>query len=267
LRHALDADHIAAIDNVTRKLMHEGRRPLATGLWFALGHSTVVVLAGGAIASAATALGGVALLQDAGRLAGTLVSAGFLFVIALANLGVAAETLGALRRVRRGLSPGPAMSTPRRARRPLALIGRSWQMFPLGMLFALGFDTASEVGLLGLSASQASAGLPVLSTLVFPALFTAGMTLVDTLDGVLMLGAYGWALGDPIRKLRYDLVITSGSVAIAGVIGGIETAQLVADRLELRADLSGAVDHLGYAIVAFFALTWLGSWTLARLRR
>lgn len=232
LRHAVDADHIAAIDNVTRKLMQEGQRPLGVGLFFSLGHSTVVV--GLSIAIAAT----TAALQDnfesfkaVGGIIGTSVSAFFLFAIAAANLLVLAGVWKTFRRVRAGgsfveeelnalLSSRGLLG--RIFRRLFRLVRSSWHMYPLGFLFGLGFDTATEVGLMGISASQASAGLPVWSILVFPALFTAGMSLVDTIDSTLMLGAYDWAFAKPIRKLYYNLTITAVSVLIAVLVGGVE---------------------------------------------
>ena len=202
-RHAVDADHIAAIDNVTRKLMQQGQRPVGVGFFFSLGHSTVVALASAGIALAAAALETrFAGWRELGELVGTGVSAAFLFLIALVNLVVLVQLYRAFRRVRRGgrlvedelegfLSQRGLLG---RIFRPLfRFIGASWQMYPLGFLFGLGFDTATEVGLLGISAAEAAHGLSLWSILVFPALFTAGMSLVDTTDSVLMLGAYGWA--------------------------------------------------------------------------
>ncbi len=231
LRHALDADHIAAIDNVTRKLMQQGQRPVGVGFFFSLGHSTVVVVASIAIAGTAAALHGrLATFRSAGGTIGTLVSASFLLAIAVMNCFILAATFRAFRRVRAGgayveedldalLSGGKFLA---RIFRPLfRMIRRSWHMYPLGFLFGLGFDTATEIGLLGISAAQASTGMPIWSILVFPALFTAGMSLVDTTDSVLMLGAYGWAFTKPIRKLYYNLTITAVSVVVALLVGGI----------------------------------------------
>ena len=237
LRHAFDADHIAAIDNVTRKLMQEGRRPVGVGLFFSLGHSTIVVALTVAIAVATTTL------QDRfdafktfGGVAGTLVSAVFLFAIAIANIIVLASVWRAFRTVKSGgrfveedldLMLANRGLLGRLFRRFFCLIERSWQMYPLGVLFGLGFDTATEVGLLGVSASQAAQGLSIWSILVFPALFTAGMTLIDTTDSILMLGAYGWAFIKPIRKLYYNLTITAVSVVVAAIVGGLETLNLI----------------------------------------
>jgi high-affinity nickel-transport protein len=269
LRHAVDADHIAAIDNVTRKLMQEGQRPVGVGLFFSLGHSTVVVAASAAIALAARDF---APQLDAwhavGGVIGTLVSVAFLFAIAGANLLV----LRTLRRARnlggveedaldRMLSGRGLLS---RLLRPLfAMIRRSTQMYPLGVLFGLGFDTATEVALLGISATE-SRHLPALSVMVFPALFTAGMALVDTADGVLMLGAYGWAFIEPARKLAYNMAITMLSVVVALLVGGIEAAGLISDRFSPD---SGLLDDLGYGIVAVFAASWGASVLITRVRR
>ena len=226
LRHGVDPDHIAAIDNVTRKLMQEGRRPLTSGLFFALGHSTVVVIASVLVALSVAALQArFDRFREIGGMIGTSVSALFLLAIALANivdpdLGVS----GLPPRSGAASSWSTTISNEVLAQRGLlgrllrslfGLITKSWHMYPLGLLFGLGFDTASEVGLLGISAAQGSAGLPVWSILVFPALFTAGMALVDTADGMLMVDAYGWAFMKPIRKLYYNLTITLVSIVVA----------------------------------------------------
>src|SRR5436853_2031507 len=219
LRHAVDADHIAAIDNVTRKLMQEGKRPVEAGLFFSLGHSTVVILATVAVAAAAAVF--KEQLQDfhaVGGVIGTSVSAAFLLIIAAINVVILVNVYTTFQRVKNGgayvandldlvLARGGVFA--RLFRRLFRLIGRSWHMYPLGFLFGLGFDTATEVGLLGISAAQAQNGISLWSLLVFPALFTAGMALIDTADSVLMTGAYGWAFMKPIRKLYYNLTITA----------------------------------------------------------
>jgi high-affinity nickel-transport protein len=281
LRHAVDADHIAAVDNITRKFMQTGQRPLTVGLWFSLGHSTIVVLASVAIAITATALQGpLAPLREAGAVIGTLVSTGFLVIIALVNFAILRTLLRKLLRLRRGeaysdqdldhLLAGRGLFA--RLLRPLfRLITRSWHMYPLGFLFGLGFDTATEIGLLGIAATSATQGLPVWSILVFPALFTAGMSLVDTTDGILMLKAYGWAFISPARKLYYNIVMTAISVAVAVVIGSIEALGLLAGKLHLEGrfwDAVGALgDHfgaIGYLIIAVFVLCWTASFLLYR---
>jgi nickel/cobalt transporter (NiCoT) family protein len=284
LRHAVDADHIAAIDNVTRKLMQEGKRPISVGLFFSLGHSTVVVLASVGVALAAGLLQGrFASFKLVGGVVGTLVSAAFLFLVAAANLLILLSVYRTFREVRRGGAFVEEDLNHLLAQRGLLgrlfrpmfrLVERSWHMYPLGFLFGLGFDTATEIGLLGIAAAEASRGLPVWSILVFPALFTAGMSLIDTTDGVLMLGAYGWAFAKPIRKLYYNLTITFVSVLVAVLVGGIEALALVADQLKLEGpfwSLIGALNEnfgsLGYLIIAIFAGSWLVSIAVYRLRR
>jgi high-affinity nickel-transport protein len=284
LRHAFDADHIAAIDNVTRKLMQDGRRPVAVGLFFSLGHSTIVVGLSIAIAVTATALQSrFDALKSIGAIVGTLVSALFLFAIALANIVVLTSIYRTFRTVRNGgafveedldrtLATRGLLG--RLFRRFFKAIERSWQMYPLGVLFGLGFDTATEVGLLGISATEASQGLSIWSIMVFPALFTAGMTLIDTTDSILMLGAYGWAFMKPIRKLYYNLTITAVSVVVALVVGGLEALNLIGDQLGLTdgGGFWGAVGALndnfgmiGYCIVGIFIVAWLISFTVYRI--
>lgn len=284
LRHAVDADHIAAIDNVTRKLMQEGKRPVAVGFLFSLGHSTVVVAGSAAIALAAVFMQHrVEAFRNVGGIIGTLVSALFLFGIAFANLLVLRSIYSAFTRVRRGapyveedldlLLSGRGFLA--RLFRPMfAMITRSWHMYPLGLLFGLGFDTATEIGLLGISAAEASKGLPVWSIMAFPALFAAGMSLIDTTDNVLMLGAYGWAFVKPVRKLYYNLTITFVSVVVAFVVGGIEVLGLLAGHFELNGVFWDAVRRLnenfgalGYFIIGVFALSWLLSIAIYRWRR
>lgn len=284
LRHAVDADHIAAIDNVTRKLMQEGKRPVAVGFMFSLGHSTIVVL--GSIALSATALSLQHRLNAAkhiGGVVGTLVSTLFLFGIAIVNMTVLRSVYLAFRRVRRGeryveedfdLLLGSRGFLSRLFRPMFALIRRSWHMYPLGILFGLGFDTATEIGVLGLSASEAARGLSLWSVLVFPALFAAGMSLIDTTDNVLMLGAYGWAFVKPIRKIYYNMTITLISVIVAVMVGGIEALGLVADQFHFHGtfwDLIGTLNEnfgtLGYAIIGLFALSWIASIWFYKWRR
>jgi len=284
LRHAVDADHIAAIDNVTRKLMQEGKRPVSVGLFFSLGHSTVVVLASAGVALATGALEGrFESFKLIGGVIGTLVSAVFLFLVAAANLLILLSVYRTFRDVRRGGAFVEEDLNHLLAQRGLLgrlfrpmfrLVARSSHMYPLGFLFGLGFDTATEIGLLGISAAEASKGLPIWSIMVFPALFTAGMSLIDTTDGILMLGAYGWAFTKPIRKLYYNLTITFVSVLVAVLIGGIEALGLVADQLKLQGpfwSFIGALNEnfgsLGYLIMAIFAGSWLVSIAVYRLGR
>ena len=276
LRHAVDADHIAAIDNVTRKLMQDGKRPVAVGFMFSLGHSTVVIFGSAAIAGAAMALQHrLDAIRSIATVLGTLVSTFFLFAIALVNLIVLRSIYRAFVRVRAGepyleedlnlLLSGRGFLA-RIFRSMFRMIGSSWHMYPLGLLFGLGFDTATEIGLLGISAAEASRGLSFWSILVFPVLFAAGMSLIDTTDNVLMLGAYGWAFVKPIRKLYYNMTITSVSVLVALVVGGIEILGLLGERFRftgwfwnLVAKLNSNFGVLGYFIVGLFALSWIAS--------
>jgi nickel/cobalt transporter (NiCoT) family protein len=281
LRHAFDADHIAAIDNITRKLMQQGRRPVAVGFFFSLGHATVVVALVLVIAPMTTAVQEhFAALKEIGGVVATALSAAFLFAIAAANLVALAQICGALRATGKGggmpvdnRDHDPESGALARLFRPLfALIGRSWHAYPLGLLFGLGFDTATEVGLLGLSAGQAAHGLSLWSILIFPALFTAGMSLMDTVDSTIMVGTYGWAFVNPIRKLRYNMTVTFASIVAALGIGSIEALSLIGDKFALQGPLWRSIARLsenlglvGYLLVAFFVACWLASYLLYRL--
>jgi high-affinity nickel-transport protein len=278
LRHAVDADHIAAIDNTTRKLMRDGQRPVAVGLFFSLGHSTIVVALSLVIAASAAFVSSVPTLESIGGIIGTAVSATFLLVIGFVNLVVLRDIYRMFRRVSAGGSYDEASLEDyldergllaRIFRPALRMITRSWHMYPLGVLFGLGFDTASEVALLGLAATSGASHLPIGYILLLPAIFAAGMSLVDTTDGVLMLGAYGWAYIKPIRKLYYNLNITLVSVIIAFVIGGLEALNVVAAELGLSGGPWGAIAHLdfgflGVAIIAIFVLCWAISTAIYR---
>lgn len=283
LRHAVDADHIAAIDNVTRKLMQEGKEPVTVGLFFALGHSTVVLVASAAVAFTASVLGSRSQgLREIGATIGTLVSFGFLWLIALVNLWSLRGVWRAFRHARvsgtyvaADLDALMQGGVATRFFRPLfGLMRRSWQMFPLGFLFGLGFETATEVMLLGMSAEQAAHGVSLASILLFPALFAAGMTLVDTTDGALMMGAYGWAFIKPVRKLYYNIIVTLTSAAVAFLVGGVEALGLLNDRFGFTGGfwdgVAGLNQHfgvLGYAVIALFAVCWGVSVLVYRLRR
>ncbi|HEX3881059.1 MAG TPA: HoxN/HupN/NixA family nickel/cobalt transporter [Stellaceae bacterium] len=283
LRHAFDADHIAAIDNVTRKLMQNGQQPIGVGFFFSLGHSSVVVGLSLAIALTTTiAQRHFTALKEVGAIVGTSVSALFLLAIATANAVVLIQIAAAFRRAEGGarMEAGEVDAVldrrgflGRLLRPAFALVNQSWQMYPLGLLFGLGFDTATEVGLLGISASQAAHGLPVWSILVFPTLFTAGMTLTDTTDGLLMVGAYGWASVRPLRKLYYNMTITFASILVALAVGGVEALGLIGDRLRLGGPfwsfvgwLNGNFGFLGYAIVGFFIVGWVASILFYKMR-
>jgi high-affinity nickel-transport protein len=284
LRHAVDADHIAAIDNVTRKLMQEGKRPVAVGFLFSLGHSTVVLLGSVAIAWTALALQHrIDAVRAIGGLVGTLLSTFFLFGIAAVNLVVLRSIYRTFTRVRAGeayveedldLILGSGGLLARIFRPMFQMIARSWHMYPLGFLFGLGFDTATEIGVLGISAAEASKGLPIGSILIFPTLFAAGMCLVDTTDNILMLGAYGWAFVKPIRKLYYNITITSISVMVAFAVGGIEVLGLLGQRLHWHgrawdavSQLNGNFGTLGFLIVGLFVLSWIVSVAFYKWRR
>jgi high-affinity nickel-transport protein len=283
LRHAVDADHIATIDNVVRKLMQEGKRPYAVGLFFSLGHSLSIALAVGAIAAAAFALQGrFQEFRSIGSIIGTGASAFFLLTISAINLVILRSVWRSFRRARRGENVGEQeldlLLSGRgffaRILRPLfRMVTASWQMFAVGLLFGLGFDTATEISLFTVAAGQASGGLSFGTVMIFPALFTAGMTLVDTTDSVLMVGAYGWAFLNPIRKIWYNLTITAISVVVALLIGGIEALGLIADKLQLEggfwsaiASLNGGLANFGYLVVGVFLVSWALSFAIYRWR-
>lgn len=284
LRHAVDADHIAAIDNVTRKLMQGGKRPISVGLFFSLGHSSVVIVASVVVA---LLLGAVQAkfegFKEIGGVIGTGVSSAFLLLVAAANIVILVSVVRMFNAARRG---GDVIEEDlnillaqrgllgRMLRSLFRMISKSWHMYPLGILFGLGFDTATEIGLLGISAAQGSQGLPLWSILIFPLLFTAGMSLIDTTDGVLMIGAYGWAFVKPIRKLYYNMTITFVSVLVALLIGGVEGLGLLGSKLNLDGGfwqsiyaLNENFGMLGYVIIGVFATCWLLSAIIYRLKR
>ena len=284
LRHAVDADHIAAIDNVVRKLMQQGKRPVAVGLFFSLGHSTIVVGLSVAIALTSAAIkthfGSFASI---GGILGTAVSALFLVGIALANIMILISVYRTFQHVKKGgqfveedlnALLGQRGFFGRIFRGLFKLIDHGWQMYFVGFLFGLGFDTATEVGVLGISATEATKGLPLWSILVFPALFTAGMALIDSTDSILMLGAYGWAFVKPIRKLYYNMTITFVSVLVALLIGGIEVLGLIRDRLNIHGavwDIVGSLTDnfgvIGFVIIGVFAVSWSISMAIYRINR
>ena len=284
LRHAVDADHIAAIDNVTRKLMQDGKRPVYVGFFFSLGHSLVVILASAAVAVTAGAFKDkMDSWTNLGGVISTCVSAGFLLILALLNIIIFFQVYRTFQRVKKtGVYSEEDFNLLMSKRgffsrifRPLfGMIRSSWQMFPIGFLFGLGFDTSTEVALLGISAAQAAKGLSIWSIMVFPALFTAGMTLIDTTDGVLMLGAYQWAFVTPIRKLYYNMTITAVSVVVALFIGGVEALGLLGDQLSLKGfiwDTIGSLNDnfntIGFFIIGIFLGSWVLSVVIYRLMR
>jgi len=283
LRHAVDIDHIAAIDNVTRKLMQEGQRPIGVGFFFSLGHSTVVVLAAAMVAlTAMTFKGQIDAAHAFGGIFGTALSAAFLLLIGALNCIILVRVYRTFQEVRAGgqfvdedlnLLLAKSGFFARGLRCLFRAISRSWHMYPLGILFGLGFDTATEISVLGIAAAEGSKGLPLWSILVFPVLFTAGMTLIDTADGILMLRAYGWAFVKPVRKLYYNLTITLTSVIVALVVGVVEILGLVGNEYgldkgiwRLIGRLNSSFGTLGYVIIGLFVLTWIVSIGVYRVR-
>jgi nickel/cobalt transporter (NiCoT) family protein len=286
LRHAFDADHISAIDNTTRKLMAERKRPLSTGFFFSLGHSSVVFVLALLFAIGIRALGGQVTSGGSGlhtvtSLIGTGISGGFLYIIAALNLVILIGILRVFREMRRGEYNEAQLERQLNSRglmnrvygRFTRTIKEPWQMYPIGILFGLGFDTATEVALLFLAAGAAGAGLPFYAILCLPILFAAGMSLLDTIDGSFMNFAYGWAFSKPVRKVYYNLTITGLSVAIALIIGTIELLGLAAAKLSLKGAFWAWVSQinlntLGYVIVAMFVATWAAAlliWHFARI--
>jgi len=284
LRHAVDADHIAAIDNVTRKLMQQGKRPVAVGFFFSLGHSTIVFGL-----SVAIALTSVAIkdrfhsFQSIGGIIGTSISAFFLLAIAIANIIILLSVYRTFQHVRQGgrfvdedlnLILAQRGFLGRIFHNLFRLIEHGWQMYPVGFLFGLGFDTATEVGLLGISATEAAKGLSIWSILVFPTLFTAGMALIDSTDSILMVGAYGWAFVKPIRKLYYNMTITFVSIVVALLVGGIEVLGLIGDHLKIQGavwDMIGSLNNnfgmIGFVIIGVFVASWAISIIIYRMNR
>ena len=275
LRHAFDADHIAAIDNTTRKLMNDGQRPLGVGFFFSLGHSTVVfglalLLSIGAKAIVGPVEDDSSALHHYTGLIGTSVSGFFLYIIAIINIVILVGILQVFARMRRGEYDEASLEEQLNNRgfmnrflgRFTKSIAKSWQMYPLGLLFGLGFDTATEIALLVLAGSSAAAGLPWYAILCLPVLFTAGMCLLDTLDGSFMNFAYGWAFSNPVRKIYYNITITGLSVAVALLIGSVELLGLFADQFGWRGAFWNWVSGLdlnavGYFVVGMFVFTWV----------
>jgi nickel/cobalt transporter (NiCoT) family protein len=282
LRHAFDADHIAAIDNTTRKLLHDGKRPLATGFFFSLGHSTIVFSLTAGLAVAAKAVNSkIPGFQEYGGYLGTSVSGTFLLLIGLLNLIVLLDIIGVFRQMKRGrfneqkleeALANQGLMSRFFLKRIGDRIDSSRKMYPLGVLFGLGFDTATEIGLLALAAGVATHHVPFLAVISLPLIFAAGMSLMDTADGAFMSHAYGWAFSNPIRKVYYNISVTSLSIAVAWLVGGIELLQVLAAKLELQGTfwrLLGSLDlnHLGYVVVALFVATWLFSVALWKAGR
>jgi len=285
MRHAFDADHIAAIDNTTRKLMADGRRPLSAGFWFALGHSTVVMVLAALISAgareAASLTGAGSGAHQALGVVSTVASGAFLYLIGIINLIALAGILAVFRAIRRGEYDEDALEARLSSRGLLnRLLGRLTrsvtrpvQMYPIGLLFGVGFDTATEVLLLGMAAGSAAAGLPWYAILCLPLLFAAGMSLFDTLDGALMNVAYRWAFASPVRKVYYNLAVTGLSVAVAMIIGSIELVSVAHDHLGLSNPVTDWISALnlsnvGFVIVGTFIAIWaiaIAYWRIARV--
>ncbi len=283
LRHAFDADHIAAIDDTVRFMLQRGKRPLGIGFFFSLGHSTIVLALAVGIAFAATTVRDrLPEMRDLGGLIGAGVSGTFLWVIGILNLLVLLDILGVWKRVRQGGHDHAHLEELLQKRgflnrifggRVQKLLKHSWQMYPLGLLFGLGFDTASEIGLLALTAGASAGNLPIAAVLSLPILFAAGMSLMDTTDGVLMSKAYDWAFLNPLRKIFYNITTTSLSVVVALVIGSVELAQVLIHLTHAQGpgfDWVAALDFgaLGYVIVGLFLLAWalsVATWKFGRI--
>jgi high-affinity nickel-transport protein len=275
MRHAFDADHIAAIDNTTRKLMSEGKRPVSVGFWFSLGHSTIVfgmclLLSAGVRALAGQAETDSSSLHDVLGLIGTSVSGVFLCIIGIINLVILLGIIEVFRSMRHGHYDKAALEAQLNNRGLMnrilggatKAVTRPWQMYPVGVLFGLGFDTATEVSLLVLAGGAAAFSLPWYAILTLPILFAAGMSLLDSIDGCFMNFAYGWAFSKPVRKVYYNITITGLSVAVALIIGTIELISILVDKLAIATGPLAVIGNLdlnfvGYAIVAMFIVTWI----------
>ncbi len=286
LRHAFDADHIAAIDNTTRKLMNDGKRPLSVGFWFSLGHSSIVfglcaLLAAGVRTLADQMDAPSSTLHSVLALVGTGISGVFLYIIGIVNLVLLVGIVKIFRGMRHGAYDEASLEQQLNHRglvnrvfgRATRVVTRPWQMYAVGLLFGLGFDTATEVSLLILAGGAAAFALPWYAILTLPVLFAAGMSLLDSVDGCFMNFAYGWAFSRPVRKIYYNLVITALSVSVALVVGSIELISLLVEGTGMTAGPLAAIGRLdlnlvGYAIVAVFLLAWLAAvaiWRFARI--
>jgi high-affinity nickel-transport protein len=285
MRHAFDADHIGAIDNTTRKLMTDGQRPLSVGFFFSLGHSSIVFLLAAAFAIGIKGLSGDvsndnSTLHKVTGLIGPTVSGSFLFLIGIINLVILYGIVQVFRRMRHGEYDEQKLEEQLNNRglmnrflgRATRAVKQPWQMYPLGLLFGLGFDTATEIALLATAGAAASGGLPFYAILCLPILFAAGMSLLDTIDGAFMNFAYGWAFSKPVRKVFYNITITGLSVAVALLIGTIELLQVLSDKLSLSGGFWDWLNNLdfnliGYFIVGLFVVTWIVALSVWRFGR
>jgi nickel/cobalt transporter (NiCoT) family protein len=275
MRHAFDADHIAAIDNTTRKLMSEGQRPVSVGFWFSLGHSSIVFGLVALLALGIRALAGQvedesSLLQQITGVVGTAVSGVFLYIIGIINLVILIGIIKVFRRMRQGAYDEKSLEEQLNSRGFMnkilggatKTVAKPWQMYPIGVLFGLGFDTATEVGLLVLAGGAAAFALPWYAILTLPILFAAGMSLLDTIDGCFMNFAYDWAFARPVRKVYYNITVTGLSVAVALIIGSIELISILTEKTGITTGPLAAIanlnlDLVGYTIVALFVITWV----------
>ncbi len=282
LRHGVDADHIAAIDNTTRKLMSEGKKPLSVGTWFSLGHSTVVIaLIVALVLSTRAVAGSLDLLQSSGAMIGTAISGVFLWIIGLVNVVIVVGIYKVYSELRTGKLSSAQLENLLNKRGFLnryfsflfRLIKGPWQIYPIGVLFGLGFDTASEIALIAISVGiGVSSSVPVWAILILPFMFTCGMVLVDTTDGVAMLMAYGWAFLKPVRKIYYNLTITIISVLVAFFIGTVELFQVLAEEMRFSGPswnwlASLDFETLGIAIVGIFVAAWIASVAIYKIKR
>jgi high-affinity nickel-transport protein len=281
MRHAFDVDHIAAIDNTTRKLMEERTRPLSVGFWFSLGHSTIVftmcvLLSFGVRSIIGEVKNDSSTLHDVTGTVGVSVSGVFLMVLGVINLVILVGIVKVFREMRTGHYDEETLETMLAGRgflnrilgRATAAVRKPWHMYPVGVLFGFGFDTATEISLLVLASTSAALALPWYAIMCLPILFTAGMCLFDTIDGSFMNFAYGWAFSKPIRKVYYNMTVTTLSVLVAMVIGGIELLGLLSDKLDLHGGLwtvfgtIGDFQYTGYIVVGVFVATWAVSWLI-----
>ncbi|HYB76226.1 MAG TPA: HoxN/HupN/NixA family nickel/cobalt transporter [Nitrososphaerales archaeon] len=285
LRHGVDADHIAAIDNTTRKLLQEGERPFTVGMWFSLGHSTIVVaLIVGLVAATRSVAASIPAMQSVGAILGTAISGTFLLIIGLVNAVIVLGIYRAFQSLKRNKLNTAELDDLLEKRgfmnryfRPLfKIVKKPWQIFPIGVLFGLGFDTASEVALIAISVGLGvSTSVPIYYILVLPLMFTCGMVTIDTTDGVTMRMAYGWAFMNPVRRIYYNLTVTVISVLVAWAIGTAELLQVLSSELNLSGglwDALGTLDFetIGLVIVGIFVSSWLislGYWKYKKYDR
>ncbi len=281
LRHAFDADHISAIDNTTRKLLQQGQKPMGVGFFFSLGHSSVVFLMVVILAIAAQLISSnIENFRSVGGVVGTSVSGVFLYIIAIVNLVILIDIIRIFRELQAGKYDEKRLEDRLMARGfmyrfigPLfKFVTKSWHMYPIGFLFGLGFDTATEVSLLAISAGAASQGLPIVAIVALPLLFAAGMSLMDTADGAFMAQAYAWAFSNPVRKIYYNLTVTGLSVLVALFVGTVELLSVLSDKLDWKGgfwDLVGRLDFntMGFVIVGMFVVVWGLSLIIWKTRR